>query len=278
MQCDHTWVWLNGEFLLEKNAFIPVTDRGFLFGEGIFTTVRVYNGKCELFPIHLERLKCQAEALDFEWDSLNDEPITELIERNKATEGVWRLKIIATVGEEAGKRKTGHVLAMLQPTQDLTFSPCTLCLFPHPIESPSAHIKNLSYLDRLSVRAYAKVQGCTDAITCMGNGVLLETGCSNLFWIDQGICWIPDPRLPYLKGVFLQAILSYLTLPIQFIKTTWNQVSPHANIYTCNTLTHIRPVSSIDSFSFSRNLQVEEELRQTTVRALQGNPSVIYTF
>src|SRR5262245_40032202 len=104
------WIWLNGEFCLEKDAFIPVTDRGFLFGEGIFTTIRVHDGKCELFHLHLQRLQRQAEVLDFDWNSLNFESIAELIERNQAWKGVWRLKIIVTVREEEEKRKTGHVL------------------------------------------------------------------------------------------------------------------------------------------------------------------------
>lgn len=265
------WIWLNGEFYLEKNAFIPVADHGFLFGEGIFTTIRVHNGKCEFFYPHLQRLQRQAEALDFYWNSLNFEPIAELIERNQAWEGIWRLKIIVTVREKEGRRNAGQVLALIHPAQDFSFTPCTLCLFPHPLESPLAHIKSLSYLDHLYVREYAKKRGFTDAITQMGNGVLLETGCSNLFWIDQGTCWIPDPQLPYLKGIFLQSILPHLALPAQFIKATRDQVPSSANVYICNALTHIRPVLSIDETYFSRSMQREELLQQAIAQALQGN-------
>jgi 4-amino-4-deoxychorismate lyase len=265
------WIWLNGKFCLEKEALIPVTDHGFLFGEGIFTTMRVQEGKCEFFPRHLQRLQRQAEALDLNWHSLSFKSISELIERNQAWKGIWRLKMIATVSEKEGKREVGNLLAMMQPAQDLTFAPCTLCLFPYPIESPLAHIKSLSYLDHLYVREYAKRRGFTDAITQMGNGVLLETGCSNLFWIDQEVCWIPDLQLPYLKGIFLQSILPHLTMPIHFIKATCAQMPPSASVYICNALTHIRPVLSIDDVSFPRNLQKEEQLQQATARALQGN-------
>lgn len=264
------WIWLNGEFCLEKKAFIPVTDHGFLFGEGIFTTIRVHDGKCELIHRHLQRLQHQAKELDFDWNFLDLEPIAELIERNQARTGIWRLKMIVTVGGEEGKRKAGNVLAMLQPAQDLTFVPCTLCLFPHPIESPLAHIKSLSYLDHLYVREYAKKREFTDAITQMRNGVLLETGCSNLFWIDRGTCWIPDPQLPYLKGVFLQAILPHLALPTQFIKATRDQLLPSASVYICNALTHIRPVLSINDAFFPRNLEREEQLRQATANAIES--------
>ena len=59
------WVFLNGDFLPEKQAKVSINDRGFLFGDGIFTTMRVHAGVCELYNGHLRRLEAQAEALDF---------------------------------------------------------------------------------------------------------------------------------------------------------------------------------------------------------------------
>ncbi len=107
----------------------------------------------------------------------------------------------------------------LHPYQGSALSPCNLSLFPHPLIRPLAHIKSLSYLDYLYVRDYAKKQGCDDALTATGEGVLLETSCANLFWIDRRGCWIPDFQLPYLKGVFLQAILPYLPPPSPFCQS-----------------------------------------------------------
>jgi 4-amino-4-deoxychorismate lyase len=264
---NEKWVFLNGNFCLEKEAVIPITDRGFLFGEGIFTTIKVQQGQCELLKNHLQRLKQQAELLNFRWTPDSWGWILELIQRNRAYQGSWRLKILATIKEE---RTVGNVLATLNLYEE-TSEPCTLCLFPYPFESPLAHIKSLSYLDHLYVCSYARQRGHTDAITQTGDRFLLETGCSNLFWIDQGQCWVPDPQLPYLKGVFLQAILPHLSLPIQWIKATLDEVPSSASVYICNALTHVRPVLSIDQRSFRRNQGWERLLQKAAMQALQEN-------
>lgn len=265
------WVILNGNFCREKDALIPVTDRGFLFGEGIFTTIRVSNGKCEFFQEHLGRLQQQAEALDLPWEFLRVGLIQELIERNQAFNHIWRLKIIMTADEKERKKQVGNVLVTMQMTKDLSFIPSRLTLFPHPIENPLAHIKSLSYLEHLYVQGHARKRGYEDAITQTAQGFLLETGCSNLFWIAEGTCWIPDKRLPYLKGIFLQSVLPHFVLPIEEKKVKIHDIPSDANVYMCNAVTHIRPVLSIDHQIFPRSQQTEELLLRATVRALQGN-------
>jgi 4-amino-4-deoxychorismate lyase len=263
------WVFLNGDFSLEQEAKIPVTDRGFLFGEGMFTTVRVHKGNCELFKEHLKRLQRQAEDLNFYLPTLHFEWIQELILRNQALEGTWRLKIIMSIKQELGVRTIGNLLATLHPYQERTAESCSLCIFPFPYERPLAHVKSLSYLDQLYIRNYAFQQGYEDAITRNADGILLETSCSNLFWIEQEKCWIPDQQLPYLKGVFLQALCRHLSLPIHFVRATIDLLPSNANIYTCNALTHIRPVISIDHRSFQRNEQWEYLLQKATDEALK---------
>jgi branched-subunit amino acid aminotransferase/4-amino-4-deoxychorismate lyase len=96
----------------------------------------------------------------------------------------------------------------------------------------------------------------------------LETGCSNLFWIDRDICWVPAFDLPYLKGVFLQAILPHFPWSIQWIKGTFDQIPTTANMYICNALTHVRPVIEIDHCHFARNQEREQILQKAISAAL----------
>lgn len=269
------WVFLNGKFSPEHKAFIPVNDRGFLFGEGIFTTIRVHNGRCELLKNHLHRLQQQAEILNFHLSSFEVDWINwinELIQRNQAWEGTWRLKIVVTVKQESGGncRTVGSLLATLYPYLEDSSKSCKLCLFPHPFDKPLAHVKSLSYLEYLYVRNYANQQGFDDAITQTGEKILLETSNSNLFWIDEeGKCWIPDQQLPYLKGVFLQALIPHLSSPVHFVKSTIDQIPLSASVYICNSLTHIRSVLSIGSLFFPRNQEWEKTLKEATIQALQ---------
>jgi 4-amino-4-deoxychorismate lyase len=269
MDMTENWVFLNGDFIPERLATIPITDRGFLFGEGIFTTMRVHQGKCELLQGHLQRLQRQATDLNFHLPSLQWGWIEELIQRNQAGNGTWRLKVIITIKQESIVRTMGNLLATLHPYQGRFSEPCTLCLFPYPIEGPLAHVKSLSYLDHLYVRNYAQQRGYDDAITRTREGILLETGCSNLFWIDREKCWVPDLPLPYLKGVFLQTLLSHFPLPIHFVQATLDEIPSTASLYTCNALTHACPVLSVDHQAFPRNPQWEKLLQKITADVLK---------
>ena len=262
------WVYVNGSFLKEKDAFIPITDRGFLFGEGLFTTIRVDGGKPEFLEAHLRRLRLQAEALYFHVDPFTFDFLAELINRNLAFQGLWRLKIIITVKGGSEVKEMGALVATIEPFQDLSFHPSKLTLFPHPIESPLSHIKSLAYLDHLYLKEWAKKRGYTDAIAQTRDGLILETGSSNLFWIDKGKCWIPDTLLPYLKGVFLQSLLPHLTWPIEMARIRIDQLSARASVYMCNALTHVRPVMSIDQMQFHRCQETDHQLHKAIVRSL----------
>ncbi len=266
-----SWVYLNGHFILEKLATIPLTDRGFLFGDGIFTTIRIHQGKCEFLSRHLHRLQQQAEFLNFHLPSFSLDWIEKFIQLNEAKEGTWRLKVIITVKQEGVNRIADQVLATLHPYLGHSSAPSTLCLFPFLIETPLAHVKSLSYLDHLYVKQYAQRQGFEDAITRNSEGFLLETSSSNLFWIDQGKCWVPDPELPYLKGIFLQALIEYLTLPVQFVKMTMDQLSASASVYTSNVLTHVRPVLSIEHRTFNRSPEWESVIQRAISEALKDH-------
>ena len=228
-------VFLNGQFYRENEAMISIHDRGFLFGEGVFTTLRLHRGKVELLLPHLERLKQHASFLQVESPSIEWPMIEELIQRQEANQGTWRLKIILTIKREKEERRVGNLLITLHPHLEEPSLPCRLCLFPYPLERPLARLKSLSYLDSLAVHDHAKGQGYDDAITTTSRGYLLETSRSNLFWIHRGECWVPDPELPYLKGVFLQALTRALPLPLREGRITIEELPLPTPLFTSVT-------------------------------------------
>ena len=81
------WVYLNRSFVSEEKATISIHDRGFLFGEGIFTTIRICDGRVEFLQQHLSRLQEQALFLNMDISPFNLDWIPELIEINQAKKG-----------------------------------------------------------------------------------------------------------------------------------------------------------------------------------------------
>src|SRR5690606_36332837 len=65
-------VYLNGEFILHAEARIPVDDRGFLFADGVYEVVRVYEGRAYLLDAHLRRLRQGLRALRIDESAIEE--------------------------------------------------------------------------------------------------------------------------------------------------------------------------------------------------------------
>lgn len=262
------WIWMDGAYVPEEQATLSVLDRGFLFGDGIFTTARVSEGKLQFFSEHCARLEAQCRAIGIFPPAISIEWIQELIERNQATSGNWRLKIIVTGGKAGDlnlhERKWGSFILMLKPYA-LSYSPKRLTLFPDLIQLPYSSLKTLSYLHRLWVQDYAQKRGYEDAIVQSYEGYLLETSFSNLFWYDQKTLFVPDISLSYLKGIILEKILSKSEagqFKVEFVRSGIEEIPATAAVYTCNSLTPYCPVIEIERRLFKQNSAFEKTLEK----------------
>jgi D-alanine transaminase len=79
-------VYLNGRFLPLEQACIPVTDRGFLFGDGVYEVIPAFGGRLFRLPHHLQRLQNSLDGIRLanpldaaEWESM----LNELLTRNR---------------------------------------------------------------------------------------------------------------------------------------------------------------------------------------------------
>ena len=86
-------VWLNGEFLPETEAKVPIFDRGLLFAQGVYEVTPVIDGHFRNWPHHTARLGRSMElariADDTDWPPI----LNELIKRNRLTEGRIYLQV-----------------------------------------------------------------------------------------------------------------------------------------------------------------------------------------
>src|SRR3990172_4242824 len=97
------FVFLNGRFVPKEEAMVSVFDHGFLYGDGIYETMRSYNGRFFLLDRHLARLKHSAEAIDLtlplEHDKIRDALSNTLI-KNHLDNAYVRLQISRGDGEK----------------------------------------------------------------------------------------------------------------------------------------------------------------------------------
>ncbi len=235
-------VYLNGHYLAAREAAIPINDRGLIFGDGLFTTLRVHQGLLENAESHLQRITDQCKELNIIPPYIPLSVLEHLVVLNHAQVNTWRMKIIVTGGNSTAlhlpQRDAGAVLITLDPYAP-PINPYRLCMYPYPTHR--SHVKSLSYLHRLQIKQYALERGYDDAIATTAEGYLLECAFSNIFWKIEAKIYTPDPVLPLLSGIFLSTLT---TIKVQM---KLSEISKEAEFFICNSLIHSHPIESIAS-------------------------------
>jgi len=251
-------VFLNGQFLPEAQAVVPVSDRGFLLGDGLFETMRVVHGKPFRFAQHLERLARGAEFLNIKLPFTPQElekSAGQLIKQNQMSEAILRLTLTRGPGGR-GYTPTGEG----KPTVVMTLHPAPPV--EHPVEwnlvtssfripaaDPLAAFKTTSKILHVMARAEAVKMGADEALLLNTNGDAAETASGNLFWShDNVICTVPTEcgALPGITRAVVLEICQTLGLP-----TSERAIKPAAlknstGIFVTQSTLGIVPVVAFD--------------------------------
>jgi len=96
------WVYLNDQFVLKEHARVSVCDHGFLYGDGVYETLRVYQGRIFLLERHLARLRRSCELIGLELSIKDEEWLSifkELLVRNRLQNAGLRVTISRGEGD-----------------------------------------------------------------------------------------------------------------------------------------------------------------------------------
>lgn len=212
------FVFLNGNFLPEADAVVPLNDRGFLLGDGLFETARVTGGQPFRFAQHLQRLSRGAEFLKIQLPFTPKEIqkfATQLIEKNNFPEGVLRLTLTRGAGPRGYSPKncgapmlamTLHPLPTENPDEPWQWSLVTSS-YRIPAGDMLAGFKTTSKILNVLARAEAEEQGADEALLLNTNGEVVETAGGNIFWIYRNaVCTVPTGR-GVLPGITRAVVL-----------------------------------------------------------------------
>src|SRR5215831_3054390 len=203
-------VFLNGEFVPEEQAVVSVFDRGFLYGDGLFETMRVFNGRVFRWEQHLERLRGGLDFLNFRF-ALDPARLREVADRlvliNQMPDSLLRLTISRGVGRRgcspAGADKPTVVMTMhappsASPDEGWTVITSSVRL---PAGQAVAAYKTCSKLPQILARMEADAAGANEALLLNTEGVVVEGASSNLFWVKESLVCTPPIPSGILAGV-----------------------------------------------------------------------------
>ena len=202
-------VFLNGKFVPEEQALVSVFDRAFLYGDGLFETMRVVNGKPFRWWDHMERLRKGGDFLGikipFGCKSL-EKFAAELIAQNKMPDALMRLTVSRGIGPRGyspkGADKPTLVMTM-HPAPNKPALPWKLHIASQrlPASDKLAQFKTANKLAQVLARAEADAAGADEALLLNTDGHVVEGASSNLFWIEGKTVCTPPLTDGLLAGV-----------------------------------------------------------------------------
>ncbi len=242
---------INGTFVSAKKATLSVLDNGFLYADGFYDTLRVYDGVLFELPLHLRRIAASAEVMDISlsWGLRNiGKWLSEILRRNSLSDARVRITVTRGVQGRDFSRARKPTIVITCEKLHLTKGPskgvsaCTMLL-----ERPLPSIKTLG-LQHLVLAAHeAKRREVSEVIGVDALGFVREGVTSNVFVVRNGRLLTPKNRI--LCGLTRSLILKLarkmgIKATIRDFKRSLLPSSDE--VFLCNRVREIVPIVRIN--------------------------------
>jgi len=252
-------VYLNGSLIPRSQAKVSALDYGFLYGFGLFETMRAYEGQVFRLESHLSRLVRSAELLGLpvRVPELKD-AVRDTIKANRLSDARIRITISTGEGEmppdpATCQKPTVLVLAeRYQPYPEEVYQRgfrAVISSIRRNSQSPLSRLKSANYLESILARQQARETGVDEAVCLNDKGLLAEASMSNIFLVSDGILRTPGEESGILPGITRGVILE-LALKLG-IKALEEDIRPSElfqaqEVFLTNSLIEVMPLTEIE--------------------------------
>ena len=256
------WIYLNDRFVDRKEAVVSVFDHGFLYGDGVYETLRAYGGRIFMLQQHLARLQRSGHLIGLDlpipekdWAAL----LNEAISRNGLTDAYIRITVSRGAGEiglDPGlcKRPTVVIVALpLQSYPPHLFREGVKLIISRVRRNLAAalppRIKSLNFLNNILAKQEAVQSGAFDALMLNVEGHLTECTTSNLFFVRTGRLCTPSIACGILDGITREVVLLLAQeqgIPVEEGAYTVEALRQAKECFLTNTSMEIMPACQID--------------------------------
>ena len=260
------WIYLNNKFVTDKEAVVSVFDHGFLYGDGVYETIRSYGPRIFMQDEHISRLFHSAEEIGLaipipmkNWGDI----LLEAMIRNDVGTDLRDAYLRITVSRGAGD-------IGLDPA--LCSSP-TVVVMAKPLVPPASHlygtgvdvivastrrnlpnalsprIKTTNFLNNIQAKREAIAAGAFDSILLNWEQHLTECTISNVFFVMDGKLRTPALECGLLDGITRSLVIRLageLNMHIEEGRYTVDQLYRADECFLTNTSMEIMPVTSVD--------------------------------
>ena len=247
-------IWLDGAIVELDDARISPVDRGLTVGDGVFETVRVYNGEPFALRRHIQRLHRSASELGLATESeatLRDAAEAVLSANNL---GDARLRITATGGEglpgsSRGDARSRTFLIATPFTPSTGMASVVVAPWTRNERSATAGLKTISYAANVRALAWAEARGASEALFANTVGNLCEATGSNVFLVLDGQLCTPPPTAGCLLGVTRSLILelaSELSMNHAEVDVPMTRLADVSEMFLSSTTREVQTIANLD--------------------------------
>jgi branched-chain amino acid aminotransferase len=260
------WIYLNNKFVTDEKAMVSVFDHGFLYGDGVYETIRSYGPRIFMLIEHVSRLFRSAAEIGLtipipakNWGDI----LHEAMVRNEVGTDLWDAYLRVTVSRGAGD-------IGLDPA--LCPSP-TVVVMAKPLVPPAAHlyetgvnvivastrrnlpsalppqIKTTNFLNNIQAKREAIAAGAFDGIMLNWEQHLTECTISNVFFVMDGKLRTPALECGLLDGITRSIVIQLageLNIHVEEGRYTVDRLYQADECFLTNTSMEIMPVTSVD--------------------------------
>lgn len=252
-------IFLNGNYMPVEQAHISVLDRGFIFGDGVYEVIPVYDHKPFRLAEHLRRLQHSLDGIllpnphsDSAWAGI----IERIIRENEGTDQYLYLHITRGVAERDHAfpnppvSPTVFVLSKIlkTPPSELLRTGVA-CVSATDNRWLRCDIKSISLLPNVLLRQNAVVAGCAETILFREDAFLTEGAASNIFLVKDGKLLAPPKDHLMLPGITYDVLLEIAAthrIPCEIRRISKAEVYAADELLLTSSTKEVLPITHLD--------------------------------
>jgi branched-chain amino acid aminotransferase len=260
------WIYLNDRFVKDDEAVVSVFDHGFLYGDGVYETIRSYGSQIFMRDQHLARLRRSAAAIgltipipEHRWPNLLHEAMIRNDVGNEHTDAYIRITIsrgAGDIGLDPALCPTPTIVIMTKllhpPSLELYRIGVTLIVAETRRNLPSAlspQIKATNFLNNILAKREAIAAGAFDSILLNWESHVTECTVSNIFFVRSGRLCTPALACGLLDGITRALVLSLAQeaqIPVDEGHFGVESIYQADECFLTNTSMEVMPVTMVD--------------------------------
>jgi len=259
---------VDGKLVAADEATVSVEDRGFLYGDAAFETMRAYGGEIFEWEAHMDRLAETCEVLGLD-HGLSPSDLETRVDETLAANGVGDayVRLSITRGVQEGKLTPDEavdptVVVIAKPLPrggregtSVWDGPATLQTVKTkrvPDAAIPARAKTHNYLNGILARLELRVTAADEALMVDLSGHVTEGATSNLFFVQDNALRTPSLDGPLLPGITRRVVLELAVaegIPLEEGQYTPTEIRQADEVFLTNSTWELRPVEVVDGIS-----------------------------